>query len=210
MSFTRRSAILSGLAAPLAGALAAWSTGGGIHLPMLQPKTVLQPGGFRANYFPNVLLTTHEGQQVRFYDDLIKGKKAIINMMYTVCQDGLCPLITSNLVTLQRELGDRVGQDIFMYSITLKPQEDTPRVLLEYVIRRHVGLGWLFLTGEARDIEQLRRKLGFANVNPVRDADINQHTAAIRFGSEPMERWCMAPGGTNPRYLASLVESAIG
>src|SRR5207244_11524921 len=28
----------------------------------------------REHYFPNVLLTTHEGEQVRFYDDLIKDK----------------------------------------------------------------------------------------------------------------------------------------
>ena len=96
-----------------------------------------------------------------------------------------------------------------MYSITLKPQEDTPRRLLDYAIRQHVGPGWLFLSGDARDIELVRRRLGFVNVNPLLDADIDQHTAGIRIGNERLERWCMAPGGTDPRYLASLVESAV-
>jgi protein SCO1/2 len=208
MTLTRRASLISALVAPLAGGLVAWSTNTRV-LPVDRPP-VLRTGGFGAGYFPNVQLRTHEGDEVRFYDDLLRGKSAIINMMYTVCLDGLCPLITSNLVALQRELGDRVGRDIFMYSISLKPDEDTPRVLLEYAIRQHVGPGWLFLTGDGKDIELLRRKLGFANVDRVRDADPNQHTAAIRFGNESLQRWCMAPGGTNPRYLATLVRSALG
>ena len=207
MTLTRRASLISAVAAPVAGAWFAWSTNG----RSVATKAAAKPraGGFGAQYFPNVLLRTHEGEEVRFYDDLLKGKSVIINMMYTLCQDGTCPVITSNLVALQRLLGDRVGRDIYMYSISLKPLEDTPRVLLEYAIRQHIGPGWLFLTGDAADIELLRRRLGFINVNPVRDADINQHTGAIRFGNERLERWCMAPGATNPSYLATLVESAV-
>ena len=89
------------------------------------------------------------------------------------------------------------------------PPSNTPRMLLEYAARQHVGPGWQFLTGDPADIELLRRRLGFINVNPVKDADINSHTGAVRFGNERLERWCMAPGGTNPRYLATLVESAL-
>jgi protein SCO1/2 len=71
-------------------------------------------------------LTTHEGKKVKFYDDLIKDKIVIINFMYVKCE-GTCPGTTANLVKVQKLLGDRVGKDIFMYSITLKPEEDTPR-----------------------------------------------------------------------------------
>ena len=75
--------------------------------------------------FPNVTLTTHEGKKVKFYDDLMKDKIVIINFMYVKCE-GKCPGTTANLVKVQKLLGDRVGKDIFMYSITLKPEEDTP------------------------------------------------------------------------------------
>ena len=75
--------------------------------------------------FPNVTLTTHEGKKVRFYDDLIKDKIVLINFMYVKCE-GICPGTTANLLKVQKMLGDRVGRDIFMYSITLKPEEDTP------------------------------------------------------------------------------------
>ena len=77
-------------------------------------------GGARASAFPNVTLYTHEGKAVKFYDDLIHGKVVAINMMYAECE-GICPIATSNLVRVQELLGDRVGRDLFMYSLTLSP-----------------------------------------------------------------------------------------
>ena len=105
--------------------------------------------------FPNVTLTTHEGKKVRFYDDLVKDKIVIINFMYVKCQ-GSCPGTTANLVKVQKLLGDRVGKDIFMYSITLKPEEDTPEKLAAYAKAYKVGPGWQFLTGNPQDVELLR------------------------------------------------------
>jgi protein SCO1/2 len=51
--------------------------------------SALNPRGGLAwrNYFPNVELTTHNGDRVRFYDDLIKGKVVVINFMYATCTD---------------------------------------------------------------------------------------------------------------------------
>src|SRR5215467_13370433 len=77
------------------------------------------------DYFPNVPLTTQDGDTVRFYDDLLKGKAVAINLMYTSCKDE-CPLETARLVQLQRVLGDRVGKDLFLYSISIDPRHDTP------------------------------------------------------------------------------------
>ncbi len=37
--------------------------------------------------FPDVVLKTHEGKNVRFYDDLLKGKIVLINFMYATCQE---------------------------------------------------------------------------------------------------------------------------
>ena len=78
----------------------------------------------RLHHLPNVDLVAHTGQRVRFYDDLVKDKKVIINFMYAKCE-GICVPVTANLVRVQKLLGDRVGRDIFMYSITLKPAQDS-------------------------------------------------------------------------------------
>src|SRR5262245_43205330 len=64
----------------------------------------------RRRYFPDVTLTTHQGKKVQFYEDLIKDKSVLLNMMYTNCE-GVCPGITANLVRVQKLLGDRVGRD---------------------------------------------------------------------------------------------------
>src|SRR2546428_9926387 len=93
----------------------------------------------RDRYFPNLVLTTHEGRRVRFYDDLIKDRIVTINFMYTQCEDGRCPLTTANLVRVQKLLKDPVGRAIFMYPFTLTPEHDTPSVLKKYATAYGVG-----------------------------------------------------------------------
>src|SRR5436189_4875346 len=109
-------------------------------------------------YFPDVMLTTHEGKRVRFFDDLIRDKIVVINFFYATCE-GICVPITANLVKVQALLRSRVGQDIFMYSFTLKPRLDSPSVLKEYAARFETGPGWSFLTGEPKDLELVRRRM---------------------------------------------------
>ena len=155
--------------------------------------------------FPNVPLIDHEGKVVRFYDDLVKDKTVLINFMYTRCNDG-CPMNTANLKKVQKELGDRVGRDIFMYSLSLEPEHDTPEKLATYAEHFKVAPGWRFLTGTQAHLEQLRQALGFVNPDPVLDKDRNQHIGGVRMGIEPLERWMLAPALANAKYLARYVE----
>ena len=159
-----------------------------------------QRDAIRARYFPDVVLHTHEDKKVRLYQDLIKDKIVMINFMYARC-NGVCPGITSNLVKVQRMLGDRVGRDIFMYSISLKPEEDSPKALREYARAHGVRPGWTFLTGHPKDIELLRGKLGARNPDPKLDADTSQHTGIIRYGNEPMRWWAACAGLSKPSWI---------
>jgi protein SCO1/2 len=155
-------------------------------------------------YFPNVVLRTHEGREVRFYDDLIKGKVVLINFMYARCE-GICPGNTANLRKVQRLLGDLVGREVFMYSFTLKPEEDTPEVLATYAAAHGVGPGWQFLTGSPEDIELLRQTLGFTDPDPVLDQDKSTHVGVVLYGSEPHQQWAACPGLAEPAVLAEQV-----
>jgi protein SCO1 len=159
----------------------------------------------RERYFPNLLLTTHEGRKVRFYDDLLRDKIVTINAMYTQCEDKWCPLATTNLVRVQKLLKGRVGRDIFMYSITLDPRHDTPAVLNKYARTHGVGPGWAFLTGKPDDIELLRRKLGFAWADPVRDAKKINHTGNLRYGNEPLQLWAACPTMSRPEWIVESI-----
>ena len=154
--------------------------------------------------FPNVPLVTHEGKVVRFYDDLIKNKTVMINFMYASCMD-ICPGMTANLKQVHKEFGDRIGRDIFMYSITLQPEHDTPAVLKSYAHVFKTGPGWTFLTGKKADIEELRKHLGFSLSDPLLDKDKSQHIGVVKFGIEALERWGMSPALGDPKYIAQYL-----
>jgi len=158
----------------------------------------------RDRYFPNVKLVTQFGRTVRFYDDLIKDKIVVINFMYAEC-NGICPGVTTNLAKVQAALGDRVGRDIFMYSITLKPRQDTPAALKAFAAMHGVKRGWLFLTGEPSDVERLRRSLGFVDPDPALDRDLDSHIGNLRYGNEPLQLWAACPGLANPEAILESI-----
>ena len=154
--------------------------------------------------FPNVSLVTHEGEIVRFYDDLIRNKVVAINMMYTQCA-GICPVATANLLRVQDLLGLRAGRDIFMYSLTLQPELDTPATLKRYAERHGIQPGWKLLTGMPEDIELLRYSLGFFD----RDAEVDDikenHTGMVRIGNDALGRWSMAPSLAEPSQILATI-----
>jgi protein SCO1/2 len=155
-----------------------------------------QPQG----YLPNVNLWTHENKKVRFYDDLVRDRVVMINFMYSTCQ-GICPGNTTNLLRVQKLLGDRVGTDIFMYSISLRPEVDTPEKLKEYARSRGFRRGWSLLTGDIDDIDLIRRRLGFYDRNPEIDRDKSQHTGMVRIGNDALRLWTMSAAMAKPENI---------
>ena len=158
-----------------------------------------------ADRFPNIELTTQDGKKVHFYDDLIKDKIVAINLIYTHCEYS-CPLETARLVQVQKLLGDRVGKDIFFYSITIDPKRDTREVLKEYAEKYHVGPGWLFLTGKKDDIDFLSKRLGLYS-DPALSLD--GHTPHLLIGNEPMGQWMRNSALDNPRFLSQMLGEFI-
>jgi protein SCO1/2 len=155
-----------------------------------------------ANYFPNVTLTTQDGASVHFYDDLIKGKIVAINLIYTTCKYA-CPLETARLAQVQTVLGDRMGRDVFFYSITIDPEHDTPTVLKAYAEKFHAGPGWLFLTGSRADIDLISKKIGlYAPPNP---SDPDGHVPSLLVGNEVTGQWMRNSGLDNPKFLARTI-----
>ena len=106
---------------------------------------------------------------------------------------------------VQKLLGDRVGKDIWFYSLTLEPDKDTPEVMASYAELFGVGPGWLFLTGNAEDMETLRQNLGFAWSDPVLDADLTNHIGTVKMGNVPRSWWGAAPALADPKQVARLL-----
>jgi len=133
-------------------------------------------------YFPNLPVVTQEGKTLNFYDDLIKDKIVVINFIYASCQD-VCPLLTARMARVQAQLGSRVGKDIFMYSITMDPEHDSPEILKAHAEAFHVKPGWLFLTGKPEDLHQIRHKLG------ERSRKLEEHRHDVVLGNDRTAEW---------------------
>ncbi len=153
------------------------------------------------DYFPNVVLRDHNGRELRFYDDIIRGKVVSINFVYTTCTE-LCPLDTAQLRQVQQILGDRIGRDIHMVTISLNPSRDTPEQLRQFMRTYDVGPGWTFLTGSAADVQLLQRRLG---LRPVDENSLREHDASIIMGNERTGQWIKRTAYENPNLLADLL-----
>jgi protein SCO1/2 len=159
-------------------------------------------------HFPNVPLYTHEGKRVTFYDDLVKGKIVTMNFFFARC-DEICPMVMANLSRVQERVAADLNKRLFMYSLTLKPEEDTFDAIREFREMHHARPGWTFLTGKPKDLEKVRKGIGFSYPNPVVDKDKTQHIGNVRYGNEPLMLWAACPGMAHADFIAESVSWMI-
>jgi protein SCO1/2 len=204
MNHSRRAFSSLSLGALAAAGLAPWLVS---RLPGLHTPDRGRPGtGSREQqrrYFPNVAFRTQDDRRVRFYDDMIRGKKVLINFMYTECTD-TCPRTTANLVKVQEAFGTRLGRDVFFVSISLTPERDTPARLKAYAREQGCREGWDFLCGAVEDVDLVRRRLGLLDT-----PDVSQHLGILTFGNEPEGKWGATPALASPDAILWAVKSRI-
>jgi protein SCO1/2 len=153
-------------------------------------------------YFSDVELIDQDGQKLRFYSDALKNKVVVINTFFTTCTN-ICPPMNRNFEKIQEALGDRLGKDVFLISITVDPQTDTPTRLKEYSRRFHARPGWMFLTGNKENVNWALYKLG--QYVETRD----DHTSIFIIGNEPKGLWKKAFGLAKVDELIRIVEDVI-
>lgn len=156
---------------------------------------------------PDVPVLDQDGRALRVYSDLVKGRTVAINFIFTSCTT-ICPPLTSSMRSIQRELGDRVGRDIWLISVSVDPIVDVPEKLRALASRFDAGPGWSFLTGEKADIDRLLKALGASG------GDITAHSTTLLIGNEPADRWVrssgFAPVPTNVRLIAGAARGSFG
>jgi protein SCO1/2 len=151
-------------------------------------------------WFSDVELLDQDGRKVRFYTDMLKGKTVVINAFFTTCTS-VCPPMNRNLEKVQEALGDRLGKDVFIVSISVDPTTDTPPRLKEYAQRFHAKPGWTFLTGKKENVDWALYKVG----QYVESKD--DHTTLIIIGNEATGLWKKALGMAKPTELIPIVYS---
>ena len=154
------------------------------------------------SYFGEIPLVNQDGQTMRLYSDLLQGKVVVIDFMFTSCT-GACPVMSNNFAKIQDWLGDRLGKDVHLISVSVDPANDTPAKLKEYAARYKARPGWYFLTGSKENVDAALRKLG----NYVETPEAHQNLFII--GNERSGLWKKAFGLSTPEALIPIVESVV-
>lgn len=164
-----------------------------------------RPGGGSAAYIPNLVVETHQGRRALFHDDLIKGKVVIINCFALSEEKEFSA--TEHLARVQDLLGERLGRDVFMYSITADPENDSPRALRAFAERHALKPGWTLVGGRPDNVNRIRAKLfanggGHVHGTPlVKDCSFG----VIRYGNEAAGLWSACPLKSEPEGIIQRV-----
>ena len=181
----------------LLGFIALFFALGVIHVHAQQPE----PSSAQ-KYFTDTILIDQNGEKMRFYSDLLKGKTVIIDSFFATCQ-GSCLPMNRNLEKVQEALGDRLGKDAIILSISVDPTVDTPTSLKAYANKLNARPGWYFLTGDKENVELVLKKLGqFVD-------DKQDHLNIFIIGNERTGLWKKAFGLAKSEELIKVVDSVI-
>lgn len=159
-------------------------------------------GSAAEKYFPNLVLYTQDNKPIHFYDDMLKGKVVLINFIFTTCT-GVCPPMTANLAKVQKALGEHVGKEVRMISISVDPETDKPAILKKYADTFKAQPGWYFLTGEKKNVDWVLYKLGGYV------ADKNDHSSVLIIGNEATGEWMKMFALARPTEIAAAVTKLL-
>ena len=149
---------------------------------------------------PDTVLVDQNGREHRFYTDLVKGNLVLMNAIYTSCQ-GSCPIQTTVFARVQKLLGDRLGKDVRMISVSLDPLTDTPEKLRAFMEQQKVDPeGWLFLTGPRPAVVEVLEAMDLYSPVP------EEHTPIAAIGNEPAGLWMKTINLTAPAEILKRLE----
>ena len=152
-----------------------------------------------AKPIPDVEVVDHEGRKLRFHSDLIKGKTVVVNAVYTNCTS-ICPLLGRTFGNLQTSLGDRLGKDVFLISISRDPEIDTPESLATWRKRYGAKPGWIFVTGRKEAIDEVLVLL--TGDKSYRGG----HSAIVLLGDDATGIWLRDYGADEPAHYERVLE----
>ena len=152
-----------------------------------------------AKYFTDTELVDQDGRPRRFYRDLIRGRKVLINFAFTACK-GVCPVMTANLARVRTLLGARVGKEVTLLTITVDPVNDTPRTLKQFAAKHGAGPGWYFLTGTPENVSSVLKRLGGLAAKP------EEHASILLIGDAVTGTWVKSMATERPETIVYLLD----
>lgn len=173
-------ALASALACGVALAHSEHASHEGHKAPAMTPA-VAKSGNARVT-LPDVALLDQEGTRRDLRRDVIGDRIVVVDFIYTTCTT-VCPVISATFAEVQRRLGDSLGKDVALVSVTVDPARDTPAALKAFGAKHGARDGWLWLTGAPANVNSALK--GFGAYVP----DPTQHPPMILVGDGRTGQW---------------------
>ena len=150
---------------------------------------------------PNETVIDQDGRPLRFYDDVMKDRVVVMNVIYTTC-NGICTPAMRNVIEARRLLGAQ-GQHLHFVTMTLTPLSDPPEVLRDFKKLHGITDRWTFLTGKVESVEKVQRALGF--LSSRKDDNLLSHSGMARYCDERNMRWTHVNTMLPPSSVARMI-----
>lgn len=144
-------------------------------------------------------LLTQDRQRVRFKSDVIADRLVAMTFIYTSCTT-VCPVYNAIFTRLQDLLGERLGKEVVLVTMTLDPARDIPRRMKKEAKKFKAKPGWIYLTGKKQNVDQVLRGL---------DAyfpDFTQHPPMAIVGDGQTGTWKRFNGFPQAEHLLAMID----
>jgi cytochrome oxidase Cu insertion factor (SCO1/SenC/PrrC family) len=159
-------------------------------------------------YFTDTEVIDQNGNKLRFYSDVLKGRVVLISFIFTNCEYA-CPMQAQKLKQTRALMVPAIKDEVWFVTLSVDPERDTPEAMKQFAEKQGVDESrWIFLTGEKKNLEFLVKKLG--QYTP----DVEAHTTLMLAGNDLTQHWTrvlpMVPPDGIAQQLRSLVEETPG
>ena len=146
---------------------------------------------------PDIPGVTHTGQNINFYEDLVKDKVCLIHFMSISAEESYS--VTQRLASVASRLGEKLGREVFMISVTSDPLNDTSDRLAAFVDRHANFKGWTFVNLAAQGTKAMTKRIYHSHDHePVKTERKNPAVDIVFYGNAAAGLWSTFPVDINP------------
>jgi protein SCO1/2 len=110
-----------------------------------------------------------------------------------------------NLSKVQARLGARLGKDVFLISVSMDPQTDTPKKLSYWGKAFGAGPGWTLVSSKTPEINRLLKAFTGNSPGPQ-----EMHASLVFIGNDRTGAWMTVEGLQDAASLAKLLIGLTG
>jgi protein SCO1/2 len=151
---------------------------------------------------PVLQVTRADGKQMTLAEAMDDGRPVMLNFVYTSCTS-ICPVTSQVFVEVRERLGAQ-RDAVNMISISIDPEQDTPRRLTEYANRFGSAGVWAHYTSSSANAVEIQRAFDAWRGDKMN----HQPSTYLRAGSG--KPWVRLDGFYGPDALVSEFRKLAG